>query len=120
MNLAPTTRKASSNGEGTKGAIKAKMGLLMDYPNGVPDKFEFCLREDGKSPDWQEQRLEGSWFPEAFVGTMSSLMRYAEGSEPDLPTSVEDVINTMAVVEAAYASDAKGGERPSNSNQLTK
>ena len=23
--------------EGTKGAIRAKMGLLLDYPNGVPD-----------------------------------------------------------------------------------
>ena len=25
--------------EGTKGAIKAKMGLLMNYPTGVPDEF---------------------------------------------------------------------------------
>jgi predicted dehydrogenase len=96
--------------EGTKGAIKAKMGLLMNYPKGVQDKFEYCLLEHGEQPVWQEQKLEGSWFPHAFVGTMSSLMRFAEGSDAALPTSVEDVIYTMAVVEAAYKSSAKGGE----------
>ena len=32
--------------EGTKGVIIAKMGLLMNYPHGVADKFEFCLKED--------------------------------------------------------------------------
>lgn len=96
--------------EGTKGAIKAKMGLLMNYPNGLPDKFEYCLLEQRKRPDWKVQRLDGSWFPNAFIGTMSSLMRFVEGSDATLPTSVEDVIQTMAVVEAAYKSNGRGGE----------
>jgi predicted dehydrogenase len=96
--------------EGTRGAIKAKMGLLMNYPDGVTDKFEYCLLEPGKKPVWYEQRLDGSWFPDAFVGTMSNLMRVAEGSDATLYTSVEDVIHTMAIVEAAYESSAKGGE----------
>ena len=100
--------------EGTKGAIKAKMGLLMDYPKGVADQFEFCLRENGKTPVWQDYPLEGSWFPEAFVGSMSSLMRFAEGSDAVLPTSVEDVIHTMAVVEAAYTSSTLGGVPPTH------
>jgi len=95
--------------EGTKGAIKAKMGLLMDYPNGVPDLFEYCLLEEGKKPEWKTFPLEGSWFPDAFIGTMSSLMRYKEGSSAILPTSVEDVIKTMAVVESAYISSDHGG-----------
>ena len=95
--------------EGTKGVIKAKMGLLMDYPRGVPDLFEYCLVEEGREPQWTEVQLEGSWFPEAFVGTMASLMRYKEGSSAELPTSVEDVINTMAVVESAYIANANGG-----------
>ena len=95
--------------EGTKGAIKAKMGLLMDYPHGVPDLFEYCLLEEGEEPEWKTLSLEGSWFPEAFVGTMSGLMRYKEGSSDVLPTSVEDVIYTMAVVESAYLSNEKGG-----------
>lgn len=87
--------------EGTKGAIKAKIGLLMDYPRGIPDAFEYCLLDEGK--EWKKIPLEGSWFPDAFVGTMASLMRYNEGSSNVLPTSVEDVIHTMEVVEAAYA-----------------
>lgn len=95
--------------EGTRGAIKAKMGLLMDYPNGVPDLFEYCLLEEGKKPEWKTLELEGSWFPDAFIGTMSSLMRYKEGSSALLPTSVEDVIRTMAVVESAYLSSDNGG-----------
>lgn len=98
--------------EGTKGAIKAKMGLLMDYPYGVPDKFEYCVLEEGKVPHWETVELEGSWFPEAFVGTMANLMRYSEGSDNILHTSVEDVIKTMAVVEAAYTSSDNGGVKP--------
>jgi len=95
--------------EGTKGAIKAKMGLLMDYPHGVADLFEYCLLEEGRKPEWKSVQLEGSWFPDAFIGTMSSLMRYKEGSSAILPTSVEDVIKTMAVVESAYISSDNGG-----------
>jgi predicted dehydrogenase len=95
--------------EGTKGAIKAKMGLLMDYPYGVPDLFEYCLLEEGKKQEWKTLPLEGSWFPDAFIGTMSSLMRYKEGSSGVLPTSVEDIIKTMAVVESAYISSDNGG-----------
>lgn len=95
--------------EGTKGAIKAKMGLLMNYPHGVPDLFEYCLLEEGKKPQWKTLKLEGSWFPDAFTGTMSGLMRYKEGSSAILPASVEDVIKTMAVVESAYISSDNGG-----------
>ncbi|MDP4611233.1 MAG: Gfo/Idh/MocA family oxidoreductase [Opitutales bacterium] len=98
--------------EGTKGAIKARMGLLMNYPDGAPDKFEYCILKEGEAPQWVEQKLEGSWFPEAFIGTMSSLMCYLEGSASEMPTSVENVVNTMAVVEAAYASSGRGGVEP--------
>lgn len=99
--------------EGTKGAIKANVGLLMDYPHGIPDLFEYCLTEEGKAPEWKQVALEGSWFPEAFIGTMASLMRYKEGSSDILHTSVEDVIHTMAVVESAYISSDKGGVKVS-------
>ncbi|MEM0964985.1 MAG: Gfo/Idh/MocA family oxidoreductase [Verrucomicrobiota bacterium] len=98
--------------EGTKGAIKAKMGLLMNYPDGVPDVFEYCLLNGGEPPQWIEEKLEGSWFPEAFIGTMASLMCFLEGSTKELPTNVEDVVNTMAVVEAAYGSNDAGGVVP--------
>lgn len=105
----PHNQESFIKWEGTKGAIKARMGLLMDYPHGVPDKFEYCLLEEGKAPEWKEIQLEGSWFPDAFIGTMSSLMRFKNGETDVLPTSVEDVIKTMAVVESAYQSSDDGG-----------
>ncbi|QIL41930.1 Gfo/Idh/MocA family oxidoreductase [Pedobacter sp. HDW13] len=105
----PNHQESYIKWEGTKGAIVAKIGLLMDYPHGVPDVFEYCLVEAGKTPLWQTVKLEGSWFPEAFIGTMANLMRYNEGSTDVLHTSVEDVIDTMAVVESAYQSSDTGG-----------
>ena len=105
----PNHQESYIKWEGTKGAIVAKIGLLMDYPHGVPDVFEYCIVEEGKSPEWQTVKLEGSWFPEAFIGTMANLMRYNEGSSDVLYTSVEDVIQTMAVVESAYQSSDTGG-----------
>ncbi|MEJ5995003.1 Gfo/Idh/MocA family oxidoreductase [Pedobacter sp. Du54] len=108
----PENQESFIKWEGTKGAIKAKMGLLMDYPHGVPDKFEYCILEEGSAPVWKAVNLEGSWFPEAFIGTMANLMRFTEGSDNVLHTSVEDVIKTMAVVEAAYKSSDNGGTKP--------
>ena len=92
--------------EGTKGAIKATMGLNLDYPRGRPDTFEFI---DGSMHDWRSVPLQGSWFPHAFIGPMSSLMRLAEGADAALPTSVDEAYKTMAVVEAAYLSSERGG-----------
>jgi len=118
----PHNQESFIKWEGTKGAIKAKMGLLMDYPYGVPDVFEYCLiGEQGpgegasevNAPEWKQLELEGSWFPEAFIGTMANLMRYKEGSSAILHTGVEDVIKTMAVVESAYISSDKGGVKVS-------
>jgi predicted dehydrogenase len=105
----PNHQESYIKWEGTKGAIVAKIGLLMDYPHGVPDVFEYCIVEEGKAAQWQTIVLEGSWFPEAFIGTMANLMRYNEGSTAVLHTSVEDVIQTMAVVESAYQSSDIGG-----------
>ncbi|MGF7230415.1 Gfo/Idh/MocA family protein [Arachidicoccus sp.] len=96
--------------EGTKGAIKIKMGLLLDYPLGAADKFEYCLLEENKEPKWVEYKIEGSWFPEAFTNIMAGLMRFAEGSDVTLPTRVEDVIHTMEVVESAYLSNEIDGQ----------
>jgi predicted dehydrogenase len=95
--------------EGTAGAIWTRVGLLVDYPKGAGDIFEYCVHTDGREPEWKTATLEGSWFPEAFMGTMASVQRHKEGSEPTLPTSVEDVIHTMEVVEAAYLASEQGG-----------
>jgi predicted dehydrogenase len=95
--------------EGTRGAIKTRLGLLMDYPKGVPDEFEYCSLKEGQAPEWTSVAVEGSWYPHAFIGTMSSLMRFAEGSDTCLPTSIEDAYRTMELVEAAYRSNDGGG-----------
>jgi predicted dehydrogenase len=95
--------------EGSRGAIKTRLGVLMDYPKGVPDEFEYCILEPGQPPQWQPVKLQGSWFPDAFIGTMGSLMCYTEGSSNELPTSVEDAYRTMELVEAAYRSNDSGG-----------
>jgi predicted dehydrogenase len=94
--------------EGTEGAVRAQMGLLLDYPVGGPDALEI-VRADTRT--WQPVPFEGSWFPDAFIGSMSVLQRYVEGSIDHLPTSVDDVIRTMRVVEAAHRSQDVEGIR---------
>ncbi len=97
--------------EGTRGAIKAQLGLLMDYPRGVRDYLEVCSFDPaGGSParEWREEPLAGSWFPHAFIGTMAGVMRHASGEAGEPPTRVDDAVRTMALVEAAYDSSARG------------
>lgn len=102
--------------EGTRGAIKARLGLLMNYPRGEADGLEICTVDDsGKPSAWRDVPFEGSWFPQAFIGSMSSLQRFVEGSTHQLPTRVEDALQTMAVVEACYVDSERGGTVVSSS-----
>lgn len=98
--------------EGTRGAIKARLGLLMNYPIGEPDLLQYCTADESGPSAWHTVPVEGSWFPHAFIGSMASLMRNANGETDDLPTSVADAYQTMAAVEAAYESSALGGIAP--------
>ena len=95
--------------EGEKGAIEIRAGLNMNYPYGVPDRFDYILLDDAEGAKWRSLDIKGSWFPEAFIGTMASVMRAARGETEELPTAVEDAIETMATVEAAYLSSEGGG-----------
>jgi predicted dehydrogenase len=97
--------------EGTQGAIRTQLGLLLDYPDGGLDTLE-CVLRDRQDSGWQPIPFEGSWFPDAFIGSMSALQRFVEGSVDSLPTSVDDVFDTMAVVEAAYESNDREGIAP--------
>jgi len=94
--------------EGTRGAIVARMGVNLDYPRGLPDQLEYCLLGEGDPAPWTTVRLEGAWFPDAFIGPMASLMRFASGESTELPTSIDDAWRTMAVVEACHASSDRG------------
>jgi predicted dehydrogenase len=95
--------------EGTKGAIKTTLGLNINFPEGVPDTFEYVTLAEGKAPEWQSVEIHGSWYPDAFLGWMANLMCYAEGSSQTLVNHAESAYRTMQVVEAAYrSSDASG------------
>jgi predicted dehydrogenase len=95
--------------EGTLGAILIRMGSLINYPEGVPDSFEYVFLEEGQAPAWKTLEIAGGWFPHAFIGSMAQMMIAAEGGLTRPDNSVEDCIDTMACVEAAYTSSANGG-----------
>jgi len=90
--------------EGTAAAIHARIGGNLNYPQGLPDTLDVGREGTG----WQPVPIAGSWFPHAFAGSMGSLQRFVEGTSVDLPTSVEDAIRTMALVEACYESSRTG------------
>ncbi|BAV05155.1 Predicted dehydrogenase [Filimonas lacunae] len=91
--------------EGTKGAIKATLGSLINYPHGIPDRFEYIQLTEGQPAEWQTVAIEGSWFPHAFVGSMEQMMLAVEGKIAKPDNSVEDAIYTMECVEQAYKSN---------------
>lgn len=97
--------------EGTRGALRIQMGLLLDYPRGGPDRLEIA-RHDRRSEGWQPLPFTGSWFPDAFAGSMGVLQRALAGDVTHLPTSVDDVVRTMDLVDAAHASSDRGGVVP--------
>jgi predicted dehydrogenase len=89
--------------DGTEGAMHASLGLLLDYPRGEADALS--LRPRGET-EWFDVPLRGGWFPDAFVGRMANLQRFAAGEDADLVAGVEDAWSTMALVEALYRSSA--------------
>ena len=94
--------------EGTKGAIKIKIGVSIDYPKGEPPTFEYFLLGQ-ESAKWKEIPLQGGWFPHAFIGTMASLQNHYINPSQPLLNSTEDAFETMQLVELMYTSSAEGG-----------
>lgn len=88
--------------EGTTGAIRIQLGLIMNYPHGVEDKFEYVLKEaDGSYAGWKPLPIHGSWFPHAFIGTMAEMMEARFTGNPP-SNGVVDCFDTMLCVEAAH------------------
>ena len=86
--------------EGEEGTMMVKLGVMYDYPNGEPDELWHCP----KGGKWQQIKLAGSWFIDAFMGTMRNVQRYDSGEDDSLRSSVEDAYHTMALVEACFKS----------------
>lgn len=102
----PKMQRSFVQWDGMNGAMRARMGVNLNYPVGLPDNLEYVVRGDG---GWKDAPVSGNWFPDAFMGSMGSLQAYVQGEAKTLPTSVEDAIDTMRVVEAAYLSSERGG-----------
>jgi predicted dehydrogenase len=84
--------------EGTAGRCQGTIGLLLNYPTGRSDVFRLANPElmPGGS---LEMELEGRWFPDAFIGPMSSLMdAITMGREPE--TSGEEALGTLRLLDA--------------------
>ena len=105
----PRHSAATLRVEGTEGCAVATLGLLMDYPRGLPDRLEIIGRS---FPDWEEVPLRGGWFPDGFIGSMSNLQRFVAGEDTELVSPVTDALQTMKVVEACHVADAQGGIDP--------
>jgi predicted dehydrogenase len=92
--------------EGNHGAIRGTFGLLYDYPHGRPDTLEVTsdlLPTDG----WTPYPVTTRWVPDAFLGTMASVLAAASGGPPPI-TSARDNVGTLALVEALYESMRTG------------
>ena len=92
--------------DGDKGSIRGTLGLLYDYPSGRVDTLEVnsqVVPTDG----WMPYPVTTRWFPDAFIGTMGSVMDAIATGAP-LRASVADNIGTLKMVEALYKSMDSG------------
>ena len=86
--------------EGTSGMAQGTIGWPY-YPEPVPSTLKFTSRN--YPHQWIEPKWDKVWFPDAFEGTMASLMRAVErNEEPEI--SAKDNVRTIACVEACYRS----------------
>ena len=100
----PEHEAATVSIQGTEGAVLVQLGLLLNYPHGKPETVRIATRNEG----WTDVPVEGKWFPDGFVGTMSNLQRFAAGEDKTLVSHYNDAYRTMALVEACYASSERG------------
>ena len=92
--------------DGDKGSIRGTLGLLYDYPAGRVDTIEInssVIPTDG----WLPYPVTTRWFPDAFIGTMGSVME-SISTGAALRSSVAENIGTLKMVEALYKSIDSG------------
>jgi len=92
--------------EGTKGAMRIKLGVMYDYPHGEADELWLCANGE----EWRQVPLTGGWFIEAFMGPMRNLQRFDAGEDDHLYSGVEDAYQTMALVEACFVANTRPAE----------
>ncbi len=88
--------------EGTEGRCEGSLGLLLNYPEGGPDVLAFSHRALTGGQTVRAE-LAGRWFPDAFIGPMSSLMD-AIAHDREAETSGEEGLRTMRLLDAVRRS----------------
>jgi predicted dehydrogenase len=111
-NFGPEHQCSFVQWEGKAGAVRMTMGVNLGCPQGRFDALEFAVR-DAQPAQWTNLPISGDNFPNAFIGYMSAIQRYLEGSDTDtsLPTHFEDAYQTMQLVEALYRSSENSASR---------
>lgn len=92
--------------EGTEGRCDCLIGLLLNYPAGRSDLLTISHRNLLPNGTLRME-LEGRWFPDAFIGPMSSLMD-AITNDGEAETSGSEILGTLRLVEAVQASHQSG------------
>ncbi|MGA2015880.1 MAG: hypothetical protein ABSH26_02930 [Opitutaceae bacterium] len=118
--LKPALRQSPPLPSGARPIASIGAGETSETPTGPPtgrrageSPTSSTLKEPGRGPSGATTGSPGfappwSWYPDAFVGPMASLMRFASGESADLPTPVEDAWRTMAVFGACHPSSDSG------------
>jgi predicted dehydrogenase len=85
--------------EGTEGLALGAIGWP-GWPDRIPSTIDYSTVRDLGA--WHRPRWEEAWFPDAFAGTMGSLLHAVETTrQPDIPGS--DNLKTIALCEAVLA-----------------
>jgi predicted dehydrogenase len=85
--------------EGTRGLAVGEIGWP-GWPKHVPSTIDYSTLDDQGA--WHRPRWPVAWFPDAFAGTMESLLRSLEtGLEPEV--AGRDNLKTIALCEAVLA-----------------
>ena len=93
----PDGLRATFSIEGTEGRCDGLIGLLLNYPAGRSDTLTFWHNE--LTPGGSiHMELEGRWFPDAFIGPMSSLMDSIT-NDTDPETSGKEALGTLQLLE---------------------
>jgi predicted dehydrogenase len=101
---------------GTEGAITGTIGLMNNYPNAEADTIEITSSQYGKGVKITPT-IDEMWIPDAFVGTMASLLEAIENDHTPIDNSTEDNLNTLRLIFATYMSAAENRSvRPSEVN----
>lgn len=89
--------------EGLDGLALGDIGWCKD-PYTTPSTLRYAVKGDSS---FQHPALTGSWFPDAFLGTMADLLVAVERNTAPL-LGGRDNLKTMALVDAAYLSVREG------------